>query len=195
MKQKDIALWLERSLAKSGKTQTFLAREIGLTPDKISNIIRLRREMTAGEAMAAAKVLDVPLPSENRTILVMGYVGAGAEVIPINDGDSLAEVELDVPVPWGTVGAIVRGDSMYPIFEDGDLIAYGGEHLSPEQAVGTTCIVQLSDGRMMIKRVRRGSSPGLYTLTSTNAPDIEDVPLEWAREFVLRMPRKFWRKS
>lgn len=83
---------------------------------------------------------------------------------------------------------------MYPVFEDGDLVAYGGQAMTPDAAIGQTCIVQLSDGRMLIKTVRRGTAPGLYTLTSTNAADIEDVQIEWAREFVMRMPRKFWQK-
>jgi len=195
MKREQIADWLKTSLKSSTYNQSTLAEELGLTPSMINNIIHGRREMSAVEVLTTAKILDVALPSENRTILVMGYVGAGAEVYPVNDGALFLEVEANVPVPPGTVGAIVHGDSMYPIFEDGDLVAYGGEPLAPEQAVGEMCIVQLADGRLLIKKVRRGSQPGLYTLTSSNAPDIEDVPLEWAREFVMRFSRKYWRKA
>ena len=97
-------------------------------------------------------------------------------------------------MPAGTVGAIVRGDSMFPIFEDGDLVAYAGDELTPDIAVGKTCMVKLEDDRMLIKTVRRGSGSGLYTLTSTNAPDIEDVRIIWARSLVMRISRDFWRK-
>jgi hypothetical protein len=195
MTPQQIAEWLARSLDKSDTSQSELGRKMGLTPDKINNIVHGRREMSAVEVLTAAQIMDVALPNENRTILVMGYIGAGAEVYPINDGDGLLEVEADVPVPPGAVGAVVRGDSMYPVFEDGDLVAYGGEPLTPEQAVGKTCIVQLSDGRMLIKKVRFGSKPGLYTLTSWNAPDIEDVPLDWARKFIMRFAAESWRKA
>lgn len=177
-----------------GVTQEEIANVLGLQQNQISKMVRGVRDITALEAAAAAQFLNIPMPGESNSLQVMGYVGAGAEVLPIDDGDPLAVVEVDFPVPRGSVAAIVRGDSMYPIFEDGDLVAYGGDPLPPEKAIGSTCVVQLADGRMLIKKVRRGTQPGLYTLTSANAPDIEDVPLEWARAFVLRLSRDFWRK-
>jgi len=196
MDQKSIAKWLSDSLKKSGKTQTELAEAIGLTQTMVSNIKNLRREMSAVEVFKAAEFLGVPLPNEKNILEVRHYIGAGAQVIPIDDGgEPIYEVEVDFPLPHGAIGAIVRGDSQYPIFEDGDLVAYGGDLLTPEQAIGETCIVQLADGRMLIKKVRRGSQPGLYTLTSTNAPDIEDVAVESARAFIMRISRRYWRKS
>lgn len=177
-----------------GVTQAQLAEKLGLQQNQISKMVRGTRDISALEAAESARFLNIAMPGEESTLHVVGYVGAGAEVIPIDDGDPLSVVQVDFPVPRGSVAAIVRGDSMYPIFEDGDLVAYGGEPLPPEKAVGSTCVVQLADGRMLIKRVRRGTKEGLYTLTSSNAPDIEDVPLEWARAFVLRLSRDYWRK-
>lgn len=194
MEKVDWSAWLAAALDLSGLTQAELGEEVGLTQVKLSNVKRGVRELSYEEAMAVSRATGLPMPFDTREIDVIGYVGAGAEVYPIDDGDPLHRVEIDVKLPPGTVGAIVRGDSMYPIFEDGDLIAYGGDPLPPEKAVGSTCIVQLADGRMLIKKVRNGTQRGLYTLTSSNAPDIEDVPLEWARAFVLRLSRDFWRK-
>lgn len=193
--------------------QNDLAAAMGVERSVVSRAINEKRKIPVEELIKFGKVLgvrpewlltgDTPmvvepksLPGEPRSTLnVVSYIGAGAEVIPVDDGDNIAQIDLDFPIPPGSVAAIVRGDSMYPIFEDGDLVAYGGEPLPPEKAVGSTCVVQVADGRMLIKRVRRGSQPGLYTLTSSNAPDIEDVPLDWARAFVLRLSRDFWRKG
>lgn len=196
MNHKDISAWLDRGLKKAEKTQTELADAIGLTQDKVSNIIRGKREMSASEALRAAEFLGVPLPTGSNILEVRHYIGAGAQVMPIDDGgDAFYEVEVDFPLPRGAIGAIVKGDSQYPIFEDGDLVAYGGDLLTPDQAIGQTCIVRLADGRVMIKKVRKGSQPGVYTLTSANAPDMDDVSVEWARAFILRISRMYWRKS
>lgn len=195
MNTQSMADWLRRAIDKADISQTEVARRTGLTPGKINLILHGKRQLKDGEAIKVSRELDYPLPNENRTIAVMGYVGAGAEVFAVSGNDALHEVDMGYPIPPGMVGVIVRGDSMYPIFEDGDLVAYRGEELSPEQAIGETCVVQLTDGRMLIKKVRRGSRPGLFTLTSANAPDIEDVALEWAREFVARYSHKLWRKG
>lgn len=191
----ELAKWLQTGIDKTGINQSELARRMGLTPGKINLILHGKRRMQMSEATKASDIMDYPLPNENRIIPVMGYVGAGAEVIAESNNGALHEVEMGFPIPPDLIGVIVRGDSMFPIFEDGDLVAYRGEPLTPEQAIGETCVCQLADGRILIKRVRRGSQPGLFTLTSANAPDIEDVPLEWAREFVMRFSRKFWRKN
>jgi len=195
MTPNQLAKWLQQGINKTGITQSDLARRMGLTPGKINLILHGKRRLQMQEAVKASEIMDFPLPNENRTIAVMGYVGAGAEVFSVSDNDVLHEVDMGFPIPPDLVGVIVRGDSMFPIFEDGDLVAYHGAEMSPDQAIGQTCVVQLADGRMLIKKVRRGSQPGLYTLSSANAPDIEDVPLDWAREFVMRFSRKYWRKS
>lgn len=192
MSKTNWSTWVEEARKSVGWTQTRLGEETGLSQVKLSNIKRGIRDLSADEARSISAATGFPLPEEGEEMNVLGYVGAGAEVFPIDDGDPMHKVVL--PLPKGSVGAIIRGDSMFPIFEDGDLVAYSGETVEPESALGTTCIVQVADGRMLIKTVRRGSEPGLYTLTSANAPDIEDVELDWAREFIMRMPRKFWHR-
>lgn len=42
------------------------------------------------------------------------------------------------------------------------------------------CVVGLADDRVMVKRLKRGSEPGRFTLQSVNAPDIENVEVVWA---------------
>lgn len=124
---------------------------------------------------------------------VYGYVGAGAEVSPFEIHEPLEEVEVEFPVPEGTGALVVRGDSMLPIFEDGDLVGYHREGRDPNMLIGKTCIVRVAGGRTLIKRLRKGSLPGLFTLISSNSADIEDVAIEWAAPYRFRIPRDEWR--
>lgn len=133
-----------------------------------------------------------------KTILpVVGYVGAGAKIEPF-DGDSgsemLEEVEVDFPMPDGTAAAIVRGDSMLPVFEDGDLIGYHRDSQDPNSLIGRTCIVKVTDGPIYIKTLRRGRDKGLFTLSSFNSSEIEDVAIDWAAPFRFRISRDDWRR-
>lgn len=190
----DLIKWFQKAIDATGLPQREVAARLGLNRQPaISEILNGKRQLKANEMIILSRLSGLPMPDRKSIIPVLGYVGAGAEVYPIDDGDPLYEVTVNGALPEGTVGAIIRGDSMYPIFEDGDLVAYSGKELPAEDAIGKTCMVQLEDERMLIKTVRRGSSPGFYTLTSTNAPDIEDVVIIWARKLVMRISREFWR--
>ncbi len=109
-----------------------------------------------------------------------GYVGAGAEIIVPDDGAAVEDVELPPGAPPNTTPVIVRGNSMYPRYFDGERIFYLDDHHSPDELVGRECIVKLHDGRMFVKILRKGSKKRLFNLESWNAPTIEDQKLEWA---------------
>lgn len=116
-------------------------------------------------------------------VSVVGYVGAGAEVIPVDDhalGAGLSYVAPPPGVEFPCVAAIIKGDSMHP-FEDGWLVFWTRDASGvPEECIGKLCVVSLTDGRMYLKRLRRGSQKHRYNLESWNAPTIENVSLEWA---------------
>ncbi|GHE83271.1 hypothetical protein GCM10019059_45220 [Camelimonas fluminis] len=121
----------------------------------------------------------------NYILEAYGYVGAGAEVIGFDDhspGDPMAEYEAAFPVPPGTIAVVVRGDSMYPRYDDGDVIGYYRDGRPPNELIGKECILRLADGRYFVKKIRKGSAPGFFNLESVNAPLIEDVAVEWAAE-------------
>lgn len=133
----------------------------------------------------------------DQEVRVVGYIGAGAEVHTVDDhekGAGLDLVQVDFPVKHGTVGVIVRGDSMLPMFEDGDLIGYIRDASGPEQLIGKICVVKVVDGPTYIKRLKRGTEPGLYTLVSANARDIEDVDIEWAARYRFHLPADEWHR-
>lgn len=117
---------------------------------------------------------------DGKTVPLMGIVTAGGNVMPADDyPNGLEQVEAPPEMGPDTVAVRVQGDSMYPAFEDGDLIYYDRHEDMPDSLPTKACIAHLSDGRCMLKLVRKGSRKGLHTLLSHNAPPIEDVRLEW----------------
>lgn len=128
---------------------------------------------------------DVMFGGERPKVPIVGYIGAGARILPIDDfpkGGGLDEV----PCPSGlnparTVAAIVRGNSMEPAIPDGWRVFYSRD---PEQdvvgVVGKLCVVKLAEGATLLKQVRRGTTPGRFNLISSNAALLEDQALDWA---------------
>lgn len=154
-------------------------------------------QLTFDDAEIFAKALGVEpadiFRNPHRPIAVVGYIGAGAEVFPIDDhakGAGLDEVECPRGLdPSSTVAVKVRGDSMWPMVDDGWLIFYSrGSDQPPADLVGRTVVAHLADGRTLVKKLRRGASPGRFDLLSTNAAPIEDVELEWASPVRAMLP-------
>lgn len=127
--------------------------------------------MTGGENHGAA--------ANDPEALLVGKVGAGAEIIRFDSPDVLA----GIPVPPG-LGAVnaaeISGDSQYPLLP-GWIIFYGPENQGiPTDSLGRLCVVQVKDGPTLLKTLKRGSRKGLYRLESWNAPPREDQRIEWA---------------
>jgi transcriptional regulator with XRE-family HTH domain len=116
-------------------------------------------------------------------IPVVGFVGAGASVYPIDDESSMGFSTVERP-PFITGEAIaveVRGDSLVPVAEDGWKLIYTGQQtVLEEEVLNKLCVVALADGRVLVKRIVKGSKPQRYHLLSTNAPMIEDAEVIWA---------------
>jgi phage repressor protein C with HTH and peptisase S24 domain len=142
---------------------------------------RLRTEIAAmlAEVLGCGvSELDDALAETRETVPVVGYVGAGAEVVNFDDAGEIDRADA-YGLP-GTVALIVRGDSMWPAYYEGDLLYYHPRKLiPPEELIGRDAVVQLKDGRTFVKRIERGTKRGKYRLDSHNAPSIHDVEILW----------------
>ncbi len=122
---------------------------------------------------------------------VVGYIGAGAEVFAIDDHAKGEGIDF-IPAPPGMVNGIaliIRGDSMTPKYDDGEIVFIEKTLYSIDGLIGDTCYIQLPDGRYYLKKLQYGSRPGLYSLISYNAPPIIDVPVERAYPIAYTRPR------
>lgn len=131
-------------------------------------------------------------PVPYKELPIVGYIGAGATIFPIDDHEKGDGFDT-IPSPPGVlsgVALIVRGDSMWPKYEDGEIIVCEKSQIGLESLIGRTCYVQLSDGRALLKIIAKGSAPGYWTLMSHNAPPIEDVVIERAYPIAWTKPRR-----
>lgn len=183
-----------RAIRKAAKmNQSEFAEAMGVTQSTVTrwengsipsgDILALIAEFanTSVQALLGTETLSL---TSKATIPVVGYVGAGAAVFPYDDfakGDGLDYIERPTFIKGRAVAVEVKGDSLLPVAENGWRLIYTSEQtLDENQVLNRLCIVKLTDGRMMVKRVMRGSEPGRYHLASTNAPMIEDAQIEWA---------------
>lgn len=169
---------------------------MGVSRGQFIKLERGERRLNTDYIELAAKAFQVR-PSEiieeadKETVPLMGYVGAGAEIMPDYEQtppEGLEQIDVPFPLPDDMVAFEIRGDSMLPVFKDGSVIIVYREQKKPITSFyGEEAAVRTSDGRRFIKTIMRGSSG--VNLLSWNAAPIEDVQIDWIGEIFATLPR------
>ncbi|MBY6239838.1 XRE family transcriptional regulator [Methylosinus sp. Sm6] len=108
------------------------------------------------------------------SIPIHGLVGAGAAVEMIGDTTEITPPDtIEMPGDGEIAGLIVRGDSQWPRWQEGETILYDPRPVLPQSLIGRYAIVQSTDGRRLIKILRRGKTERTWRLDSHNAPPEE----------------------
>jgi transcriptional regulator with XRE-family HTH domain len=160
------------------------------TAQQIGRLESGQRKVTMEWAKRVAPALGVDPetilsgPRDIEMIPLVGYVGAGMKYYgnpEVGDWGQIELVEAPPGAREGVVAVRVRGDSMFPVYRDKDLLYFdrSREH-SPEALFGQDCMVQVKGGSAYVKILRKGSRPGLYSLDSYNHETIADVEIAWA---------------
>lgn len=122
---------------------------------------------------------------------IIGRVGANPE------GDVLLATgqgsgELAPIPPGGTEKAValrVSGHSMRGLADDGALIYFEDQRSSPSpDMLGQVVVVETDTDEVLVKRLLRGSGPGLYDLESVAGPTRRDARLRWAAHITAIIP-------
>lgn len=203
----NLGKWAREALEHAGIGQADLAREMtkrlrrNIDRAAVNKMLIVRpkkgqksRAISADEMIAIQDITGYPAPIEPpkiRKAQALGYVGAGAEVIAVDDhemGGGLEEVDIPPGVPEDAVLVIVRGDSMYPRYFDNEYLFYVRDSRPPAEFIGRECVVKLDDGRIFVKVLRKGSN-GFFNLESWNGPVIENKAVEWAAPVLARVNR------
>lgn len=113
------------------------------------------------------------------SVPVVGEIGEGALVTPVSGKPELVDCPRGLN-PANTVALLVRGDALLPTIGDGWFVFHSRQpEASPLEVLHQLCVVQLADGRQLVRNVRRGPTPGRFNLENSHARTIEDVDIEW----------------
>lgn len=196
----DLVDWIRKALLATGKTRSGLAKALGRSPSAVTDLLNGTRRLRAEEIAIASNYLGVepppflggarPRQPGGPFVPVVGFVGAGAEAHFYAEGQGPFD---EVPAPDGasanTVAVQVRGHSLGALF-DNWLVFYDDVRDPPgDDLVGHMCVCGLSDGRILIKSLKRSQVGGLWTLLSNLEPPIYDVALDWAARVNAMRPR------
>ena len=183
---------IEKMRIMRGLTREELADKLDTTATTIYRKERGDRQLRLEELQDYARALSCTpeeLVSANLKVPVVGYVGAGAKVYPIDDnsrGNGLEMVDSPTGISNPDIVALyVRGESQEPQLEDGWVIFYYKRMEGvPHDCIGKLCVAARPNGEVMVKKVRQGSKPGLFHLLSKNADPILDTELSWASRVI-----------
>jgi hypothetical protein len=170
--------WIEDGLKKPGKTQSGLARALSRAPSMVTDLLKGKRQLKAGEISRIAEYLEVAAPSAGpREIEIIGLAGAGPSgEVSFSTSQGLLGTGPAPPGATDTTKAVeVRGKSMRGFADDGWLVYYDDEdrRAIEDDMIGRPCIVWLADGRVLIKAPYRNGD-GTFNLESYN-PSIDTI--------------------
>lgn len=172
------------SLKKTGLPKTGLAKALGIAPSAVTAMLKGERLIKAGEVPKIRAYLGLD------SVPLKGYVGAGGQAAFFElPDDELDRVPAPDEVTANSVAVEIRGESLGAPFH-GWLAYYNDVHRPVTRLLfGKLCVVGLSDGRVLIKKVVPSKQKGLFHLVPTIGETIMDVPIEWAARVIQMRPR------
>jgi repressor LexA len=174
---------LVAALERTGKTKSGLAAYLGLRNSAITEILQGMRTVKADELPRIVEYLELD------RVPIMGRIGAGGSIEPDYEqvvADELGTVRVPIAMPGELVAFEVKGDSMKPRYDAGDVVVVWAEQKrATETFYGEEAAVRTRDGRRFLKTITQGRTRAYVTLTSWNAKPIENVKLEWIGEIYL----------
>jgi phage repressor protein C with HTH and peptisase S24 domain len=210
MELEDVLTRIESRLRELG-ISAHAASVAAKKPDAIRNLRRAvkggdRRGITTETLAALAPVLKTTAAwlleggaqAQSRLkVRVVGKIGAGAEIMPEFEqipAEGLFEIDVPFPVPEDAIAFEIEGDSMWPRYDDGDVIICWRQSEDAETVVSQEAAIRTHDGRRYLKRIRRGASFGTYDLESHNAAPIRGITIAWVASILATVRTAQWRR-
>lgn len=203
----------QAALSNNWKESTYRAHEGGsrtIGQDDAERYARAFRrhgiEVSARDILFGPEGGDADPPTESQIIRIMGRVGAGGDVDPEleqvpEDGIDQVELPTTAAIPStilsDPIGFSVQGTSMYPRFNEGDILIVEREQPWPvDRMIGLEAVV-LTDlegrpGGRFVKRIMPGPKGQSYTVNlesiDRDTPTVIGVKLRWASPVRLIIP-------
>lgn len=196
-----------QAIEETGRSVRGVSLDAGLSEHQLKNLFQGKSKTTNVDAAAAvAGAFGVTLteflngqfyPKAVSAVSIAGRVSAGDGVELVDayvPGAGRAVQRPDGLPSSGVVAVEVSGDSMEPIYSDGDILFYSRSSHDgvPSEAMGRKCICSDADGDVWVKLVKPGEETGRFHLISLNPSAMNrlNVPLMWAAPVVLHWPKE-----
>ena len=199
---------ITRCLRECDLSLRAFALKAGVTYDNMKDFMWGRTQMLKGENLqkvAAVLEKDATNVKTGLRVPIVGTVGAGSRVFPINDlpllprkTDPAEQDEIncdwvDAPpgvYPNGVVALRVTGPSMMPFMPPGTIVYYANRYEggAPDDCIAKLCVVETRDGASLLKMVRKSHFHGKFDLVSYNHDTIADVELAWCAPVIFIKP-------
>lgn len=181
------------ALRFSWPVSSYAAHENGqnLIPVDVAERYGKAFKVSAGWLLSGGGDID-----RQNVVVVEGLVGAGgtietsAEQI---DHEGLYEIEVPFQLPDNAAAFQISGDSMFPRYDDGDIIIVIKRPRPAEELLNFESLVRTTDGNRYLKRIVEGSRKGQFDLESFNAPTIRNVRIQSATEIHSVVRRGQWK--
>jgi hypothetical protein len=160
--KQDIDRWAKQERRLTPEVAAKLAPHLNTTPNRLLLLpeppSRPKTTTIVGRAGAA---------TDGKVIMAEGQGGLGTVTVPEGASEESKAIEIE-------------GYSM-GVLADGALVFYTEVHSAPtDDMLGLVVVVGTSDGSVLLKKLLRGSSKGLYDLESINGPTLRDQQVIWA---------------
>lgn len=191
---------IETAMTEKGFSRRSLSKAANLSESAVRDLLTRTDNPGISTLRQVAEALEMPvdrLTGSAIMVPVLGNIGAGGVVLFEGDPDAELYDQENLPmvprpplVSGRLMALAVVGSSMLPKYEDGDIIYVRRDHdgIMPSY-LNRYCAVRTADGGTYLKILSPGSQPGRYTLRSLNAPDMENVEVEWAARVAFVMPK------
>lgn len=183
---------IEREMTAKGFSRRSLSSAAGLSQTAVRDVLERTENPGIGTLYKIADALQIPVEDVTGSgrVPVMGEIGAGGSIAYFKDDETVHDMVPRPPLSPGPLMAlVVRGDSMLPKYEPGDIIYVRRDHNGVlPQYIGRYCAIHCADGGTYLKILAAGSQLDRYTLRSLNAADMENVEVIWASPVVFVMP-------
>jgi transcriptional regulator with XRE-family HTH domain len=191
-----------------GLTQQQLGDRMGKVKSDISKLETGKAELTQSLMETFAKIFgcapkDILEETDAPTVPVIGRIAAGNQIhftdkFPFaqnvmehkNNGSNCEFVEPPAGGIYRDIAAAkVDGDSMEPFMPLGTIVYFSERRTGDlKEYLNKLCVVKLKSGIVLLKKLKRSPLYGRYTLSSYNAPDMEDVDIEWCAKVIFIKP-------
>lgn len=173
-----VQTWTKASGLSESVVRHFLDGATQSMSDRTYAKLAAGASILLGRHIPAAVLRGDPTPQIE--VAIHHYIGAGDEIHPVEGSNFGIDFTVAPPDCEDGGAGIVKGDSMRPLYEDGDVLFWRLLEPAPKIAPRRAVVVKVENGPLYVKKLLSAPRKGRFHLVSVNpiTPVLEDQPIE-----------------